>query len=649
MGSQSRGPDVSKDHPKPSTGQPKEAPRGDGKTSDDLVLLKFLVESSAECVFWTDDRGKFLGVNDNTCRLLGYSRDELLSMRVSDIDSNVTPASHEILLEELNKYGTVTVQTQPQRKDGSFLSYEFDVKQLVVDGKVYLCTLGREIVLEKQLHDRVLQAMATGMPLPKKISLIIELAEKTRSKMIANVMLLDKSNTLRSATATKLPESFLDMIQGLQPGASTGSCGTAAFLREPAMVADVTKSDLWKPYLGCAQDADIRACWSEPIFSSKDEILGTFSMYFAVPQFPTDHDKKLIKTFAYMAGIAIEREREQLELRKSERQLRTVTDSLPVMISYIDNLYHYKFINATYETIFKRPRSEFRGLHVRDVIGAESFLANKPFFDQAFTGISTTFEARIETPEGARIVEIRLVPDVAPSKETMGVYCLIDDITQRRSLEKEVLNVATEEQRKIGQDLHDGTGQELTGLGMIADTLMLSLHRQESDEKVIADKLAKGIKRVLHQIKSLARGLNPVDISPDGLRSALFEMTTHAEDLYGIHCSCQIDGEIEVRDNQVATQLFRIAQEATTNAAKHSKGSKITIDLRLDGAEIVLAVSDDGVGISPNREKGFGMGLRSMKYRAGLIGGAFEVNRIDIGGTKVSCRIPHSHLKNVAK
>ncbi len=161
--------------------------------------------------------------------------------------------------------------------------------------------------------------------------------------MIANIMLLDESNLLRIGTKTRLPEAYVNVVDGLAPGPSAGSCGTAVFQKHAVMVDDVMKSSLWVQFRDATATAGIRACWSEPIFSSRNEILGALAMYFPVPQIPTDHDKELMKKFAYLVSIAVERDREQLALQKSERQLRTVTDAMPVLISYIDTDYRFKF------------------------------------------------------------------------------------------------------------------------------------------------------------------------------------------------------------------------------------------------------------------------------------------------------------------
>ena len=180
---------------------------------------------------------------------------------------------------------------------------------------------------------------------------------------------------------------------------------------------------------------------------------------------------------------------------------------------------------------------------------------------------------------------------------------------------------------------------------MIADTLVVSLARGNTKEAGIAEKLSKGIRRSLHQVRMLSRGLNPVDISPDGLRSALTEMSAHVEDLYGIKCQVYYAWDSVQLDNQFATQLFRIAQEATTNAAKHGLARFVKISLFETDHEFELTVVDDGTGFAPKSNGSPGMGIRSMKYRAGLIGGHLDVSAHSGGGTQVHCRIPMNQIR----
>jgi PAS domain S-box-containing protein len=237
-----------------------------------------------------------------------------------------------------------------------------------------------------------------------------------------------------------------------------------------------------------------------------------------------------------------------------------------------------------------------------------------------------------------RMIQWHDAPLTASDGTMIGLLCTGEDVTEQRAMERHVLDASNEEQRRIGQDLHDGVGQELTGLGMMADALLTALRSRSAPETEVAEKLVRGLKRNVGNVRALSRGLNPVDVGPHGLQAALHELTRRASELYGLPCSFHAESEVDVASSDIATQLYRIAQEAINNAAKHSQATEVKISLSRDDGNIHLRVLDDGLGIPPGVQAGIGM--RSMGYRAGVIGGELRIEHRDEGGTIVQCVIP---------
>jgi PAS domain S-box-containing protein len=213
------------------------------------------------------------------------------------------------------------------------------------------------------------------------------------------------------------------------------------------------------------------------------------------------------------------------------------------------------------------------------------------------------------------------------------------DETERKHLQREVLEISTQEQRRIGQDLHDGVGQELTGLGLMAKSLLDSLVEQESPEIELAVKVAKGLKLVLSQVRSLAKGLIPVEIDAHGLMAALEELAAHVCEQSGVICTLHCVQPVLFQENAVATHLYCIAQEAVTNALKHGHARHIDISLESDRQLITLCIRDDGVGISDQFAHMKGVGQRIMRYRSNLINAKFNVSSAEGGGTLVLCTL----------
>jgi PAS domain S-box-containing protein len=240
---------------------------------------------------------------------------------------------------------------------------------------------------------------------------------------------------------------------------------------------------------------------------------------------------------------------------------------------------------------------------------------------------------------GMRFIEWYDSPLTDADGRLLGLLRSGQDVTQRRELESFIVDIASEERRRIGTDLHDGVGQELTGLMMIVDSLSVALKRASRPEVKIAEKLKAGLKRALAQVRTLSRSMNPVNIDAEGLMSALSEMSTQIEELTGIQCSFRYDQPVLLWDNETATQLFRIAQEATTNSIRHGQADEITISLEQFENQVVLRIRDNGCGIDPNDPPTSGMGLRTMAYRAHVIQGELDVHPLNDGGTEVSCKV----------
>src|SRR5271163_3957618 len=214
------------------------------------------------------------------------------------------------------------------------------------------------------------------------------------------------------------------------------------------------------------------------------------------------------------------------------------------------------------------------------------------------------------------------------------------DITERKHLEKAILDISAREQRRIGQDLHDGLGQHLTGIAFMAKVHETKLAEKNRSETEDAAKIVKLVNEAIHKTRELARGLLPVVSDSQGLMSALELWAAEVEDLFGISCRFQCETPVLIDDDTVATHLYHIAQEAVNNAIKHGDAQKILIRLKAEQGRGKLAIKDDGKGIAESSASTQGMGLHIMNYRAGMIGGVLEVRQDVTRGTLVTCTFP---------
>jgi len=214
------------------------------------------------------------------------------------------------------------------------------------------------------------------------------------------------------------------------------------------------------------------------------------------------------------------------------------------------------------------------------------------------------------------------------------------DITERKHLEKAILDISAREQRRIGQDLHDGLGQHLTGIAFMAKVHEAKLSEQGRADTEDAAKIVKLVNEAIHKTRELARGLLPVVSDSHGLMSALQLLTAEVEDLFGVSCRFHCESPVLIHDVTTATHLYYIAQEAVNNAMKHGGAKKIVMQLTADQGRGRLTIADDGKGIAENSARVQGMGLHIMHYRANMVGGALEVRRAVPRGTAVNCIFP---------
>lgn len=217
---------------------------------------------------------------------------------------------------------------------------------------------------------------------------------------------------------------------------------------------------------------------------------------------------------------------------------------------------------------------------------------------------------------------------------------IVRDLTDRKRMERELLEISDREQRRIGQDLHDGLGQVLAGVGFMIKALEQRLAAAGAAEAGEARQISELVTQAIAQARAMARGLHPVRQIETGLLTALEELAQNIQTMYRVQCRFVCEEPVTVAEGATATHVYRIAQEAASNAIRHGKASRITIALIREPPLATLTVADDGVGFSEAPLARKGMGLHTMRYRAGIIGGSLTIRRGAAGGTFVTCSFP---------
>jgi two-component system CheB/CheR fusion protein len=217
---------------------------------------------------------------------------------------------------------------------------------------------------------------------------------------------------------------------------------------------------------------------------------------------------------------------------------------------------------------------------------------------------------------------------------------VVRDITDRRRLEQEILRISDQERRRIGQDLHDGLGQMLTGTALIARNLTQKLRSAGVPEADDLAEITDLIKEADEYARGLAKGLVPVELEENGLSAALRQLISHVERLFPVRCTFNSVGTLWNLESTVSTHLYRIAQEALSNAVKHGRARKVSLTLSSGSRQLRLRIKDDGIGFPDELPEEHGMGVQIMHYRARIIGATLEIWRDPAGGTVVICSLP---------
>jgi PAS domain S-box-containing protein len=214
------------------------------------------------------------------------------------------------------------------------------------------------------------------------------------------------------------------------------------------------------------------------------------------------------------------------------------------------------------------------------------------------------------------------------------------DITERKRLEKAILEISAVEQRRIGQDLHDGLGQHLTGIAFMSKVQEQRLTEKGLAEAAEAARIVGLVNEAINKTRELARGLLPVVSDADGLISALKRWSAEVQDLFHISCRLRADESVLIYDADVSTHLYRIAQEAVNNAIRHGEAKNIVITLSAKKGVGSLSIENDGSSLQQGATRHSGMGMQIMNYRARMIGGVLKVESGEVDGVTVTCRFP---------
>jgi PAS domain S-box-containing protein len=333
-------------------------------------------------------------------------------------------------------------------------------------------------------------------------------------------------------------------------------------------------------------------------------------------------------------------------LRDSEERFRLlIEDVKDYAIFMLDPTGKVTTWNEGAERLTGYAAAQIVGQHLSCFWPNDDTTAGKP--DQALATAAAEgfceFEGLRVCKDGSRFWAITSLTALRDgSGSLVGFSKVIRDITDRKRLENEVLDAEERERRRIGRDLHDVLGQDLTAIAFLGKELEEDLAERNASESSEAARIVKLANQAVERARSLAKGLCPIGLSSGGLPAALRQLAGEVTEVFNVRCDFVSDPSVSISDDAVALHLYRIAQGATSNAIRHGRAKRVTIRLTGTGRDSVLTVEDDGCGIPDPLPEDGGMGLAVMRYRASAIGGTFTAKRLRRHGTVVTCFVPIS-------
>ncbi len=328
----------------------------------------------------------------------------------------------------------------------------------------------------------------------------------------------------------------------------------------------------------------------------------------------------------------------QEAVRRSEQQYRMLVEAMNDGLVQEDENGKITFINERFREMLGYTRKEIIGADIARFMAEE----NREFFIREIKGQNRSAknapEIALKSMSGDTIYAIVSSKILFDDRNRhAGTVMVFTDISERKHLERQLLEITIKEQQRIGRDLHDDLGQILAGTGFLCESLARKLADKNLPEAEDAHAIFTLLGSAREHTRILAAGMSPVEIDSGGISAALERLIMSVESVYSVSCSLVCDPDLDIDDSTVETQFHYIVQESINNALTHGKATRVSVSLlRIDGG-VRLTITDNGIGIPENMEINRGMGLRIMQYRASAIGASFSISRNRGGGTVVAC------------
>jgi PAS domain S-box-containing protein len=691
--------------------QPSHLPPGTGHMGDEgrmLARLAAIVETSADAIIGKDLNGIITDWNPAAERLYGYAANEVLGRPISMLAPPGHEAEIEGLMEQLRRGEVISHhETRRRRKDGTLIDVSLAISPIRDrSGRlVGASTIARDITAQKRMAGlvagqmRVLERIVQDQPLDEVLDDLARVIEAgTGRRVLASILLLDADGThLRHGAAPSLPASYTAAIDGVAIGPQAGSCGTAAYRREPVIVEDIATDPLWVDFRDLALRHGLRACWSTPILGAGGDVLGTFALYYTQPCIPRPEDQQAVDLLTRTAAVALERARATAERERLFAGERLSRGHLEVALE-AGRMGTWEWDAGTHRVAWSPQLERIHGLTPGTFAGTfDAYFSDVHPADRerVRAAIAASLEQgehhleyRIVWPDGSlHWVEARgrVVRDKAGKPAGMRGVCM--DVTARKEAEAERERLLASEQAaraeaegalRVRDALVSFATHDLRNPLTTIKGQAQMLGRLSARDRLTPEGLAEGLAAIDSASKTMEALIGelldtvrlqagqqlelrpePTDLVALARRCAAEQQqTTNRHTLHVVPRVSTLMGEWDV------VRIQRVIGNLLSNAIKYSpEGGAITMTVGRRGrgaqASAELSVHDCGLGIPPadlphvferfhraanvtRAMAGSGIGLAGARQIVEQHGGTIAVESSEGSGSTFTVRLPLS-------
>jgi PAS domain S-box-containing protein len=612
--------------------------RADASLRRNETRYRSLAESSPDFIFILENQLHVTYANAALAKAMGKTQAALMGHPQAEVFPPDVAAHHIRMEQEVRATGrTVSAEIFTPTPSGPRW---FETRFIPLGGESasadYLMGIARDITEQKR-HEFTLQIqrdVAARLSLTSNLETgllsLLEIAATIEGIDSGGVYLLDQeSGSLQLRVHRGLGADFIEAVKAYPPESPQGqlvAAGQAVYLDHSMLAQGI---------LPLPAREGLRSLAAIPL-RHENLVLGSLNLAsHQLDSIPFESRSQLELLGAQAAG-AIARIRAEQALKASETRIRALITGAPVVLFAVDKSGTVVVHDGqALKSIGWQP-GQIVGMNVFEV-----FKHNPGVLTCVHRALQGEEFSAIEHIDGATF-ETWYSPSRDATGAVSGYIGVATNITERHRLEREILEISDREQARIGQEIHDGLCQQLVSLAFDANTLVGQLGHKHRPESAAAQRLAKYLDQSITETRRLARGLFPIRIAGDGLGPALEELLHNTGERFGLTCRFNVL-PLYIPDSTVATNLYRIAQEAVNNVVKHSQARNVCLELKETDTHIELRVEDDGIGMpSSENDPPSGMGLHIMDYRARILGGSLQVLPGPVGGTIISCLVPRT-------